>query len=160
MILALGLCLALCSCTTTKTFAPEQAPEYVTIRDFTPFYRIGPMQSRPDASLPASTRVKMLRQEMGYSYVQLEDSRTGYVANENMAVAPPRPKAPEDDYVSSGDGRRKRGNTSAVYRGEQINDTPLPDNAPAPDLNIAPEEVPAGPAPTPTPKPEQPKFRY
>lgn len=160
-ILALGLCLALCSCATPQTFAPEQAPEYVTIRDYTPFYRIGPMQQRPDASLPSGTRVKLLRQEMGFSYVQLEDTRTGYVANENMAVAPPKPKPPVDEYASAGDGNRKRGRASSPYRGAQVNDTPLPDvNIPPPDLNIAPEEVPSAPAPTPAPPPEKPKFRF
>lgn len=161
-IFALGFCLAFFSCTAPQTYSPDQAPEYVTIRNYTPFYRVGPMQPRPDASLPANTRLKLLRQEMGYSFVQLEDNRTGYMANENMALAPPRPKVENEDAVadSSPSGRRKRGNTSAVYRGEQLNDIPLPGpNTPPPDLNIAPEEVPA-PAPTPTPPLEKPKFRF
>lgn len=160
-IFALGIVLAFCSCTTPQTFAPDKAPEYVTIRDFTPFYRVGPMQPRPDASLPSNTRFKVLRQEMGYSFVQLEDNRTGYVANENMALAPPKPKVDNDYMVSDNTpaGRKKRGNTSAVYQGEQMNDIPLP-NAPPPDLNIAPEEVPSAPAPTPTPQQEKPKFRF
>ncbi len=66
----------------TQTFAPEAAPEYVIIRDFSPFYRMGPQQGRgPDTSLRADARVKLLRREMGFSLVQLEDLRTGYVAN-------------------------------------------------------------------------------
>jgi hypothetical protein len=148
------LCLAIAGCA-SKSFTPDQAPEYVIIRNYAPFYRMGPMQpGGPDASLPVDTRVKMLSEEMGYSRVQLEDMRTGYVANENLAPAPPKPP----EVATSGDqpsGRKKRG---PRYTGAQVNDTPLPDPLPPPDLNIAPEIVPEA---TPTPEPvEPPKFRY
>lgn len=163
-ILLLGLALVLSGCA-TESFSPDQAPEYVTIRDFTPFYRNGPMQARgADSALPADTRVKLIRREMGFSLVQLEDTRSGYVANENMAPAPPRPPAPPviasaDDGAARTGGRKKRGGSSPAYRGEQLNDIPLPDpNVPPPDLNIAPEEVPAA-TPVPTPA-EKPKFRF
>jgi hypothetical protein len=159
-----ALCLVLAGCA-TQTFAPETAPEYVAIRDFTPFYRLGPQQGRgPDASLRTGTRVKMLRREMGYSLVQLEDLRTGYVANENLAVAPPRP--PEQVRQEAGASPTKRGKgsraeRSPVYSGSQINDTPLPDrNSPPPDLNVDPEIVPDT-TPGPSAKPTgTPKFRY
>ncbi len=151
------LCLALAGCA-TKAFSPDEAPEYVITKNFSPFYRMGPMQpGGPDGSLPVDTRVKMMTQEMGYSRVQLEDLRTGYVANENIAPAPPKPP----EVVSSGDssapsGRKKRG---ARYSGPQVNDTPLPDPGPPPDLNIAPEIMP-DPTPVPEPPAEPPKFRY
>lgn len=153
------LCLALAGCA-TKAFSPEEAPEYVITKNFSPFYRMGPMQpGGPDGSLPLDTRVKMMSQEMGFSRVQLEDMRTGYVANENIAPAPPKPR--EVVSVDSGDagsssGRKKRG---ARYNGPQVNDTPLPDPGPPPDLNIAPEIMP-DPTPTPEPPAEPPKFRY
>lgn len=162
VILLAGVVVAFAACA-TQSFAPDQAPEYIVIRNFAPFYTTGPMQARgPDATLPSDTRVKVLRQEMGYSLVQMEDSRTGYVANENMAVAPPRPPAPKvsEDDPSSRSTNRKRGSSGGTrFRGEQVNDTPLPDLMPPPDLNIAPEEVPAI-APMPTPPPEKPKFRF
>jgi len=161
-LLALGIACALAACASPKTFAPDQAPEYVIIRDYTPFFRLSPMQRNgPDASLPVQTRVKLLCQDMGYSQVLLEDQRTGYVANEYMVLAPPRPPQPResvgssDGSASARSGNRKR---SPRYRGEQVNDTPLPDvNVPPPDLNIAPEEVPVA---VPAPPPEKPKFRF
>ncbi|MBN8710049.1 MAG: hypothetical protein J0I10_11740 [Verrucomicrobia bacterium] len=162
-LVLLAAAVILSGCAATQTFTPETAPDYVMIRDYTPFYRLGPMQGRPDASLPSGTRVKLLRQEMGYSLVQLSDSRTGYVANENMAPAPPLPPSvtgsDSSDTPRSGKKRRNVPD-SPRYTGEQMNDIPMPEpNTPAPDLNIAPEDV-AAPAPTPTPPAEKPKFRY
>lgn len=162
-----ALCLLLSSCA-TESFAPETAPEYVIIRDFSPYYRLGPQQGRgPDQSLPAGTRIKLLRREMGFSLVQLEDSRTGYVANENMAVAPPRPPDQiRNDEASAPGAAKKRGGRSRaedspIYSGPQVNDIPLPDpNVPPPDLNVEPEVMPDNiPVPSATPT-GTPKFRY
>jgi hypothetical protein len=162
---ALGFFLGGCA---TETFAPEVAPEYVVIRDFSPFYRLGPQQGRgPDAGLRAGTRVKLLRREMGYSLFQLEDLRTGYVANENTTVAPPRPPEqvkqevqPQPSAIKKRGGRW-RGDNSPIYSGPQVNDTPLPDpNVPPPDLNVEPEIMPKNiPAPDATPA-GRPKYRY
>jgi len=149
----------------TQTFAPEVAPEYVVVRDFTPFYRLGPQQSRgPDTSLRAGDRVKLLRREMGFSLVQLEDLRTGYAANENMAVAPPRPPEQVKQEAETAASKKRgghRGDEGPLYSGPQVNDTPLPDrNVPPPDLNVEPEIVPKNiPAPDATPA-SRPKYRY
>ncbi|MCX6968866.1 MAG: hypothetical protein NTV93_01760 [Verrucomicrobia bacterium] len=149
----------------TQTFAPEVAPEYVIIRDFSPFYRMGPQQGRgPDTSLRADARVKLLRREMGFSLVQLEDLRTGYVANENMTPAPPRPAAQVKQEAETAAVKKRgghRGDDAPLYSGPQVNDTPLPDpNVPPPDLNVEPEVVPKNiPAPDATPV-TRPKFRY
>ncbi len=160
-------CLALASCA-TETFAPETAPEYVIIRDFSPYYRLGPQQGRgADESLRAGTRIKLIRREMGFSLIQLADSRTGYVANENMTVAPPRPpEQVRNDEGSAPGASKKRGGKpraedSPIYSGPQVNDTPLPDpNVPPPDLNVEPEIMPANiPVPSATPA-GTPKFRY
>jgi hypothetical protein len=163
--LALGGLLLCAGCETTKNFSVEEAPDYMVVRGYSPFYRTGPMQSRgPDAALPAQTRVKVLRLEMGYSLVQLEDARTGYVANENIAVAPPRRPEPEvsESRTRNGGSRRSNGSSrsSQRFRGEQINDIPLPDSVPPPDLNIAPEDMPMAPPPSPQASPEKPKFRF
>lgn len=152
----------LSSCAATSSYTPENAPEYIIITSYTPFYKLGPMQGRPDASLPPETRVKLLRQEPGYSQILLEDSRTGYVANESIAPAPPRPPAStsSDDGSTGRSGKKKGKPNSPAYSGEQLNDIPLPDvNVPAPDLNVGSEDI-SAPAPTPTPPVEKPKFRY
>ncbi len=165
-LLFASLVLAGCA---METFAPDTAPEYVIIRDFSAFYRLGPQQGRgPDASLRTGIRVKLLRREMGYSLVQLEDLRTGYMANENMTVAPPRPpeeKLRESSPEAAGTGRKRGGRSQAenspIYSGPQINDTPLPDpNVPPPDLNVEPEIMPDTIS-VPASKPAgAPKFRY
>lgn len=151
-----------------ETFAPETAPEYVAIRDFTPIYRFGPQQpGGPDVALKSGARMKLLRREMGYSFVQIEDKRTGYVANENIAVAPPRPRETAETTagtagVSRKPGSRSRDATGPVYSGPAVNDTPLPDpNVPPPDLNISPELVPDNIPVLPDATPSgTPKFRY
>lgn len=164
--LAIAVVALLLTGCASETFAPEVAPEYVIIRDFSPFYRLGPQQGRgPDTSLRNGERVKLIRKEMGFSLVQLEDSRTGYVANENMTVAPPRPPEQVRQEAESAavkkKGGRPRGEDSPVYSGAQVNDTPLPDpNTPPPDLNVEPEVVPDT-IPAPDAKPSTPpKFRY
>lgn len=164
----LAVCLLVASLVgcAMESFAPDAAPEYVVIRDFTAFYRLGPQQSRgPDASLRTGNRVKMLRREMGYSLVQMEDLRTGYVANENMTVAPPRPpqqvRASETGQAPGKRGSRSRADDGPLYSGPPVNDTPLPDpNVPPPDLNVEPEIMPDTiPVPSGTPA-GKPKFRY
>jgi hypothetical protein len=180
ILLSAGL-LVLAACA-TQTFKPDQAPEYEITRSFTPFYQQRPIQgARTDISLNAKTRVKLLRKGMGYSFVQLEDSRTGYVANKNMAVAPPgsqkKPFGSTSDEAPTKPRRKKRPSPtpsagvsptpspSPVSQGEQLKDIPshdvnAPSPTPPPDLPKAPPEVPA-PSPTPTPQPplEKPKFR-
>ena len=180
-ILLLGGLVVLSACA-TQTFTPDQAPEYEITRSFTPFYLQRPVQgARTDISLNAKTRVKLLRKGMGYSFVQLEDFRTGYVANKNMAVAPPgsqkKPFGSTSDEAPTKPRRKKRPSPipgagvsptpspSPVSQGEQLKDIPshdvnAPSPTPPPDLPIAPKEVPA-PSPTPTPQPplEKPKFR-
>jgi len=127
---------------------------------------LGPQQGRgPDASLRTGDRVKLLRREMGYSLVQLEDLRTGYVANENMTVAPPRPpeqvRAADTGTSARKTGGRSRSDDGPLYSGPPVNDTPLPDpNVPPPDLNVEPEIMPDSiPVPSGTPV-GKPKFRY
>ena len=157
-----GLFLGGCA---LETYAPDAAPEYVIIRDATGFYRLGPEQGRgPDASLAVQTRVKMLRREMGFSLVQLEDTRTGYVANENMAVAPPRPRQAieSSSAIPNSDSRKNEGKSRGkVYSGPQVNDTPLPNfDAPLPDLKIHPEAVPDAIRAPSDATSSSPKFRY
>jgi hypothetical protein len=83
-------CATIClfGCATDK-FDTSQATEFLVKEDHGLFYLIGPAQERgPDASLRHGERVKMLRREFGYSYVTIADGRSGYIANEALALAP------------------------------------------------------------------------
>jgi hypothetical protein len=174
--LLLGSLLILSACA-TQTFKPDQAPEYVITRSFTPFYQERPIQgATTDTSLSEKTRVKLLRKEARYSFVQLEDSRTGYVSSKNIAVAPPesqkKPFGSTSDESQTKPRRKKRVSASArpapspVSQDEQLKAIPspattAPSPTPPPDLPTTPKETPA-PTPTPTPQApplEKPKFR-
>ena len=119
-----------CAGCAVLTYAPEVAPEKVTIVD-SPFYRFGPMQPRPDDYLPAGIRMRILRQEMGFSLALLDDGRTGYVANETLAAAPPRPKPSPTPKKSS-----------TRSRVPVLIDATLPEpDPPTPDLEAGPAEI-------------------
>jgi hypothetical protein len=156
----------------TQTIEPDQALEYLITRSFTPFYQEPPKQgARTDTSLSEKTRVKLLRKGTRYSLVQLEDSRTGYVFNKNLAVAPPKsqrkPAGSPGDEAPSKPHRKTRvspgARPSPVSQAEKLDAIPspavtAPSPTPPPDLPATPQVV---PTPTPTPKApeEKPKFR-
>lgn len=72
------------------------------------FYQYGPAQATgPDARLPKGRHLTLLARSFGYSHVMLEDARTGYVATEDIAPAPPEP-APAKLPPSARAGRLKR----------------------------------------------------
>lgn len=87
-LLAIGFVFSLASCA-TKTFDESNAPHYAVAAKFAPFYRFGPMQpGGPDLSLRAGDRFRLLRREMGFSFVKIPDGRTGYIANDAVKPAP------------------------------------------------------------------------
>lgn len=93
-LFATGLALFLVSCA-TKTFDQSNAPHYAVAAKFAAFYRFGPMQpGGPDLSLRSGDRLRLLRREMGYSFVKIPDGRSGYVANEAIRPAPAPSPAP------------------------------------------------------------------
>jgi len=125
---------ALAGCVATQTYSPAEAPEMVVVKDFTPFYSIGPQQMQgPDVSLRLEQRLKLLRREFGYSYVQLDDGRMGYVPNENIAPAPPRPAISGNSDDTTG---RSKNRSFPPYSGPPIDDLPLP------ELEIEPVDIP------------------
>jgi len=136
----------------TQTFDPDKAPEYLVKEEFALFYRLGPQQERgPDASLMPGARVRMLRREFGYSFVEIEDGRTGYMANEQLEPAPPM----EPEPPRSRSNRRSTGQTQHAN-----SDQSLLENIP--DFSVLPEPVdvlhPGSEiAPSTTPAPQ---FRY
>ena len=165
-LLLLGSAIVLAACA-TQTFRPEDAPEYVIIRDPTPFYLKSPRPgSEPEELLKAKTRVKVLRKATSYSLVLLEDSRQGYVANAYITPTPPGSQTrPFGSSESDRQTRRKR-RASASPTPEPAQS---PEAAPAdssaqpadttgsPDFH-APVDVPS-PTPTPEAPLEKPKFR-
>jgi hypothetical protein len=124
----------LAGCAAPQTYTPAEAPEMVVVKDFAPFYSIGPQQMQgPDVSLRLEERLKLLRREFGYSYVQLDDGRTGFIPNENIAPAPPRPAFSGSTDAGTGRG----GNRSFTpYSGPPVDDIPLP------DLEVSPVDIP------------------
>jgi hypothetical protein len=55
----------------------------------TAFYRYGPLQGNgPDRELTKDTLVTLIRRSFGYSKVRLTDGQEGFVANEDIQVAP------------------------------------------------------------------------
>jgi len=162
----LALAAACAGCTTSQTLDPASAPEMIIIREFTPFYRIGPQQvGGPDQVLKQNERLLLLRKELGFSFVQIENGRTGYVANESLAIAPPRPKpspTPKPSRSSSGGSSGSSSSRSSrSYPDFSTADIPAPDfSLPVEEdaLELAPDEPLV--SPTPTLEPAKPKFRF
>jgi hypothetical protein len=157
-----GLVLAACA---AQTLRPDQAPEYEIIWSPTPFYQHGPSQrGGPSAWLSAKTRVKLLRKRTAYSLVQLEDSRTGYVANQYLEPPVPgsqkRPfGSPASDDSQTRSIRKKPASASPVPQGGQVNEPPSPqENPPPANPNAQPEGAPSA-TPLPETPLEKPKFR-
>lgn len=108
----------------TETFDPAEAPEFLVQSDYASFYVLGPSQGRgPDASLQSGQRLKVLRREFGYSYVQIADGRTGYIANEEISPAPWIQSAETTAPI----GKRSSRRSSAPSRNESIGSLPMPD---------------------------------
>jgi hypothetical protein len=120
------LCMAGCA---EETYPPDIAPEYVATRGGVAFYKLGPLQTAPpDERLDADERVRMLRREMGYSLVLLPDGQTGYVANEDLAPAPPEPPLWK---------------TSHKHRSASSEPTPAETHRPKPNFGATPTDAPS-----------------
>ena len=86
--------LFLCSCSSI-TYEPAARPHMVVSDEKAPFFSKGPAQAKgPDTMLANGDEVEVLRKEFGFSFVQLDNGQTGYVANDALVTSPPRP--PED----------------------------------------------------------------
>jgi hypothetical protein len=128
---ALLLALTLAACA-GPTFTPDQAPAFVVRRQDAPFYRYGPQQAQPpEARLDKGERVLRLRAELGFSLVQLQSGPTGYVANEDLAPAPPLP-APTPVAAEK-----------FSPEPEAISAPPVEPQLPKPDLAATPSDAPA-----------------
>jgi hypothetical protein len=136
----------------TQTFDPANAPEFLVQSDYTPFYSLGPGQERgPDASLQHGERVKMLRREFGFSYVEIPDGRVGYIANEEILPAPKL----EPEPVASPSRKHSAGGSARISRASE-------DSIPLPEIEALPEPVDVlHPISEMEPAPDsKPEFRY
>ncbi len=74
-------------------YTSDTSPRMVVLHDGVPFFLHGPAQGNgADGTLARGDEVQVLRKEFGYSFVQRRDGKMGFVANEELAVAPPLPK--------------------------------------------------------------------
>lgn len=81
-----------------ESFTANTAPEYMIIRQAS-FFRHGPAQSGRPEKLAPQTVVRLMRKESGYCVVQLADGRNGYIAGDELKVAPPRGRAVTGDEL-------------------------------------------------------------
>ncbi len=125
--------LALLAGCAGQTFSPDAAPEFLVTRAQAPFYRLGPQQAGPpDARLAVDDRVRMLRREFGYSFMQIFTGETGYMANEDIRPAPLALAAPEE--------------TESLPRKVSVGERDLPpveEPLPKPDMGAQPADAPA-----------------
>ena len=145
--------LALCgtSCSTPESAAPAAASNsgqyYVVSAREAKFFHYGPQQATgPDEKLAQGTLVTLIRPEFGYRKVQLSNGLQGYVASQDIHVAPPEvvQAATNPNPTVSGTSEPNRNRRS---RDNTVDPRFLP---PPPAL---PEEQ---PEPTPIPGSEQP----
>ncbi|MDP9292795.1 MAG: hypothetical protein M3O82_10600 [Verrucomicrobiota bacterium] len=97
--------------------------------DKSPFYKFGPAQAAgPDSMLAKNDHVWMVRREFGFSRVETEDGQFGYVATEDLKIAPP----PEPTPTPPPRQLAKRTRSRLPSDVSQPNDMPLPQDSPAP----------------------------
>ena len=88
-IITVGLCGGCESTDSLKPAAASGAKFFIVKVDSTPFYRFGPAQfTGSDMILPKDTLVTLVRAETGWSKIKLTSGDQGYVANEDLTIAP------------------------------------------------------------------------
>lgn len=81
------LCLAGCAAPEVFSDPPEGM-----VRREADLFRHGPAQPGPPVVVPRRTLLRTLSKDSAYSFVKLEDGRTGYI--DSSAIAPAPPTAP------------------------------------------------------------------
>jgi hypothetical protein len=92
-LLLLAVIMLSCGCAKSNPARPVAANGekfFAVTANSTPFYRYGPQQgSGPDKTLPKDTLMTLIRSSFGYSKVKLTTGEQGYVARDDIRVAPP-----------------------------------------------------------------------
>ena len=85
------LCLSGCALTRRNILnASDGEKLYAVVKDKAHFYKFGPQQGGgPDMELPRDTLLTLIRPSFGYSKVHLTNGQEGYVASEDIKIAPP-----------------------------------------------------------------------
>ena len=64
---------------------------YAVTAEQTPFYKYGPQQGNgPDTQLSRNTLMTLIRPSFGFAKVRLVDGEQGFVASDDIRVAPPQ----------------------------------------------------------------------
>jgi len=130
-------------CTTGST--PAVGSRYVVTGSNAQFYKYGPAQSfGPDLVIPRGRKVTMLQRAFGYSRVTTDDGLTGYVATDDISLAPPEPPPPRATPIPA--------RVSQVQKRSNVHGTP---GEPLFDVNDVPMPLPGDPV-----KKTDPRFRY
>lgn len=91
--LLVALIMLSCGCAESNPARPVAANGgklFAVTASSTSFYRYGPQQaSGPDKTLPKDTLMTLIRSSFGYSKVKLTTGEEGYVARDDIRVAPP-----------------------------------------------------------------------
>jgi uncharacterized protein YgiM (DUF1202 family) len=90
IVVALSLALAACSKSNTSSKAAASGGKFYTVKaESTSFFRYGPQQgSGPDQTLDKGTLMTLIRPSLGYCKVKLTTGQQGFVAGEDIGVAP------------------------------------------------------------------------
>jgi hypothetical protein len=130
-------------CGTVQTYSPEEAPEMIVTADTVPFYSRGPQQlGGPDKTIRRDDIFRLLRREFGFSYVQLEDGRMGYVPNGTFVPFAPKaidPRQPAPTRPSPSDRAPVDPAPEPLPDREPL---PLLDGVILPDLHLTPDDIP------------------
>lgn len=128
-IIELGLCGGCASADSPNLAAANGEKFFVVKVDSTPFYRYGPQQaSRPEMTLPKDTLVTLVQPSFGWCKVELASGNQGYVANDDLTIAPSATTA----VVNAPPARRSRTVQPEPDFSRFIPPEPLPDIEPTP----------------------------
>jgi hypothetical protein len=140
VLLVAGFLAGGCSLTRKNIFGSSDGAQiYSVTKEKAPFYKFGPQQGNgPDTELPRDTLMTLIRPSFGYCKVHLANGQEGYVAREDITIAPPALIAAAN-APSPG--------TAPGAHGERFNL-----NSSDPRLVVPPEDLPENnPEPTPLP---------
>ena len=138
---AAALGVAACSLTQKNIIGGAGSAQFYAVSsEKAPFYKFGPQQGNgPDMQLPRDTLMTLIRPSFGYCKVHLTNGQEGYVASEDIKVAPA-------SLVAAATAPPP-GAAPATNHGERFNL-----NSTDPRLNVPPEDLPENnPEPTPLP---------
>jgi hypothetical protein len=112
---------------------------YAVTTTSTAFYRYSPRQGQgPDKSIPRDTQMKLIRRSPGFCKVQLVDGEQGFVANDDIGLAPAT-------LLASNDAPVKPAASSSEWRAEIPEPRSTVPEPPLPEFEPTPIAVPPGP---------------